>query len=55
MYDGKYSIDASPLYLSSLYYISAQMEIFAPKSVFKRLLAHIDSMGEWRKKKQSSV
>jgi hypothetical protein len=55
VYDGKYSIDASPLYLSSLYYISDQMDIFAPKSVFKRLLAHIDTMGSWRQKKQSSV
>ena len=51
VYDGPYSIDASPLYLSSLYFISDQTDTFAPKSVFKRLLVHIDTMGRWREKK----
>lgn len=55
VYDGKYSIDTSPLYLSSLWNTLEQMPTFSPKSVFKRLISNINTMGAWRLKKQSSV
>ena len=55
VYDGKYSIDSSSLYLSSLWYISDQVSTFSPKSVFRRMITHIDQMGNWRLKKQSSI
>lgn len=55
MYDGKYSIDETPLYLSSLWNIIFSMSTFSPKSVFQRLVANINDMGDWRLKKQSSI
>ena len=55
MYDGKYSIDETPLYLSSLWSIIFSMSTFSPKSVFQRLVANINDMGDWRLKKQSSI
>lgn len=55
VYDGKYSIDTSPLYLSSLWNTLISMNTFSPKSVFKRLINNINSVGEWRFKKQSSI
>jgi hypothetical protein len=51
VYDGKYSIDTSPLYLSSLYNTLTTMPTFSPKSVFKRLVNNINTMGAWRLKK----
>lgn len=55
MYDGPYSIDTNPLYLSSLWNTIEQMPTFSPKSVFKKLINNINTMGSWRLKKQSSV
>jgi len=55
VYDGKYSIDTSPLYLSSIYNIMSTMNTFQPKSIYQRVLTNINTMGEWRLKKQSSV
>lgn len=55
VYDGKYSIDTTPLYLSSLWNTMTQMSTFSQKSVFKRLIANINTMGAWRMKKQSSI
>ena len=54
-YDGKFSIDTNPLYLSSLWNTIEQMPTFSPKSVFKRLVSNINTMGAWRMKKQSSI
>lgn len=51
VYDGKYSIDTSPLYLSSMYNILTTMPTFSPKSVFKALVNNINTMGAWRLKK----
>jgi len=51
VYDGKYSIDTTPLYLSSLWNTMTQMSTFSQKSVFKRLIANINTMGAWRTKK----
>jgi hypothetical protein len=51
VYDGKFSIDTNPLYLSSLWNTFEQMHTFSPKSVFKRLVANINTMGAWRLKK----
>jgi hypothetical protein len=34
VYDGKYSIDETPLYLSSLWSIIFSISTFSPKSVF---------------------
>ena len=51
VYDGKYSIDETPLYLSSLWSIMFSMPTFSPKSVFQRLVANINDMGDWRLKK----
>lgn len=55
VYDGKYSIDTNPLYLSSLYNTLTSMPTFSPKSVFKKLVNNINTMGAWRLKKQSSI
>ena len=55
VYDGPYSIDTNPLYLSSLWNNIEQMPTFSPKSVFKKLINNINTMGSWRLKKQSSV
>ena len=55
VHDGKYSIDTSPLYLSSIYNTLTTMDTFSPKSVFARLVMNINTRGEWRLKKQSSI
>jgi len=55
VYDGKYSIDSNTLYLSSLWNAISQMDTFSPKSVFKRLVNNINTLGAWRMKKQSSI
>ena len=55
VYDGKYSIDTSPLYLSSIYNTITSMDTFSPKSIYNRLENNINSMGEWKLKKQSSI
>ena len=53
--DGKYSIDETPLYLSSLWNVIFSMSTFSPKSVYKKLVSNINTMGAWRLKKQSSI
>lgn len=51
VYDGKYSIDTSILYLSSVWNTMTTMPTFTPKSVFKRIVNNINTMGAWRLKK----
>lgn len=55
VYDGKYSIDSSVLYLSSLWTFASQMATFSQKSCWDKLVLNINKMGDWRLKKQSSI
>ena len=51
VYDGKYSVDTTPLYLSSLWNTMTSMNTFSSKSVFKKLINNINTMAAWRLKK----
>jgi len=55
VYEGKYSISSSALSMSQTFFCLFEMETFSTKSVSKRMVQNIMSIGNIDNKKQSSL